>query len=168
MARRCPTPKPILPCCPSGIQPITETAPIPYVPEGVPELCPYANVPRKAHALIKINSKTISNMLFHNFPPLQVNGRLPGILATKSRSILIAARGKPVPSNMPAEPNSLLPQLGPSGPEGSGAVPETSAHAGKSCSRSLVCFLFAGLAGLFSSRIGGPIFLCSRSALNCS
>ena len=55
-------------CCPSGIQPITETAPIPYVPEGVPELCPYANVPRKAGALIKINSKTISNMLFHNIP----------------------------------------------------------------------------------------------------
>ncbi|XUR85331.1 hypothetical protein WCP94_001971 [Bilophila wadsworthia] len=33
-----------------------------------PKLRPYANVPTKAHALAKINSKTISNMLFNNFP----------------------------------------------------------------------------------------------------
>ena len=54
-----------------------------------------------------------------------------------------------MPSNMPAEPNSLLPQLGPSGPEGLRRCARNVRTRWKILLPLSVCFLFAGLAGLF-------------------
>ena len=53
-----------------------------------------------------------------------------------------------MPSNMPAEPNSLLPQLGPSGPEGLRRCARNVRTRWKILLPLSVCFLFAGLAGL--------------------
>ena len=53
-----------------------------------------------------------------------------------------------MPSNMPAEPNYLLPQLGPSGPEGLRRCARNVRTRWKILLPLSVCFLFAGLAGL--------------------
>ena len=44
-------------CCPSGIQPITETAPIPYVPERVPEVASLCECAHKSTCADKDQQK---------------------------------------------------------------------------------------------------------------
>ena len=99
--------------------------------------------------------------------PSSSNGRLPRILQQRTDRHC-SRRGKPclpipLPKSPPSCHNLALPGL-----KGSGAVPEMSARAGKSCSRSPCVSCLPGLPGFSSGRIGGPIFLCSKSASNCS
>ena len=61
-------------------------------------------------------------------------------------------RGKPCLPTCPPNPIPFCRSLALPGLKGSGAVPETSAHAGKSCSRSLCASCSPGLPGFFSSR----------------
>ena len=154
-------------CCPSGIQPITETAPIPYVPERVPEVASLCECAHKSTCADKDQQKKLYLIYYLTIFPSSSNGRLPRILQQRTDRHC-SRRGKPclpipLPKSAPSCRNLALPGL-----KGSGAVPEMPARAGKSCSRSPCVSCSPGLPGFSSGRIGGPIFLCSRSASNCS
>lgn len=153
MARHCPAPKP------SSVLPLRHPADYGNSTHSVcPGTCSRSCVPMRMcpqkHMRWQRSTVKLYLICYLTIFPSSSNGRLPRILQQRTDRHC-SRRGKPclpipLPKSPPSCHNLALPGL-----KGSGAVPEMSARAGKSCSRSPCVSCSPGLPGFSSGRIGG-------------